>query len=414
MSPLLMALVVAAGAGESPLQSRLIFAPHPQHNHGSCIVECPNGDLLVCWYRGSGERTADDVRVLGARLRKGSRHWSSPFVMADTPGFPDCNPCMVIDRRRRLWLFWPTILANLWETALLKYRVSDAFQGRTGAPRWTRGDTVPIRPGPEFASAVRAGLATAWSPYLPQASADDAARLRTYIADRITRAGDKLTVRLGWMPRAHPSVLNDGRMLLPLYSDLFDFSLIAISDDDGDTWECSDPIIGAGNVQPSIAERRDGTLVAYFRDNGPPPQRVIESTSSDRGQTWSTPKDIGLPDPGAGLEVLVLRSGRWILVNNDTEEGRHSLAVSVSDDEGRSWLRKRHLEHDQPGPEAGSYGYPSVLQSQDGTVHVTYTHRPSAARAKAEGAGSAIRHAWFREGWLLSGEPIASVAGPAR
>ena len=49
------------------LESELIFPLEHWHNHGSCIVECPNGDLLVCWYHGSGERTADDVLVLGAR-----------------------------------------------------------------------------------------------------------------------------------------------------------------------------------------------------------------------------------------------------------------------------------------------------------------------------------------------------------
>ena len=41
------------------------------HNHASMIVEAPNGDLLVGWFHGSGERTADDVVIRGARLKKG-------------------------------------------------------------------------------------------------------------------------------------------------------------------------------------------------------------------------------------------------------------------------------------------------------------------------------------------------------
>ena len=57
-----------------------------KHNHAPGIVECPNGDLLVSWYRGSGERSADDVAVLGSRLTKGQSTWSEPFVMADNPG----------------------------------------------------------------------------------------------------------------------------------------------------------------------------------------------------------------------------------------------------------------------------------------------------------------------------------------
>src|SRR5207249_169552 len=56
--------------------AELVFPPHPKHNHAPGIVECPNGDLLVSWYRGSGERQADDVAVYGARLKKGGTNWS--------------------------------------------------------------------------------------------------------------------------------------------------------------------------------------------------------------------------------------------------------------------------------------------------------------------------------------------------
>ena len=52
-------------------REELVFPLNPKHNHAPGIVECPNGDLLVSWYRGSGERSADDVAVLGARLPRG-------------------------------------------------------------------------------------------------------------------------------------------------------------------------------------------------------------------------------------------------------------------------------------------------------------------------------------------------------
>src|SRR5690606_1612390 len=104
--------------------SELVFPLHHQHNHAPGIVECPNGDLLVSWYRGSGERRADDVAIYGARLRKGEREWSDAFLMADHPEFPDCNTCMMIDSQQRLWLFWPIILANTWESCLTRLRVS--------------------------------------------------------------------------------------------------------------------------------------------------------------------------------------------------------------------------------------------------------------------------------------------------
>src|SRR5438445_10431332 len=76
--------------------AELVFPLHPQHNHAPGIVECPNGDLLVSWYRGSGERQADDVAIYGARLRKGSERCSEPFVLVCTPGIRAGTSALVI------------------------------------------------------------------------------------------------------------------------------------------------------------------------------------------------------------------------------------------------------------------------------------------------------------------------------
>src|SRR5262245_23185268 len=89
----------AAPAAESdrPLyDAELVFPLHPKHNHAPGIAECPNGDLLVSWYRGSGERSADDVAVYGARKKARSDKWGEPFLLADTPGFPDCNTALFV------------------------------------------------------------------------------------------------------------------------------------------------------------------------------------------------------------------------------------------------------------------------------------------------------------------------------
>src|SRR5262245_10791439 len=134
-------------------EAELIFPLEHWHNHASCIVECPNGDLLVCWFHGSGERTADDVKVEGARLKKGSKTWNKRFTLADTLNYPDTNPTMFIDPQQRLWLIWQTILANQWETALAKYRVSSDYQ-KTDPPRWDINEVLHVTPGAEFETAV--------------------------------------------------------------------------------------------------------------------------------------------------------------------------------------------------------------------------------------------------------------------
>lgn len=397
----LLALAEPQRATDRPfLTSELIFPLEHWHNHASMVVELPSGDLLTCWFHGSGERTADDVVVLGARLKRGTSRWSAPFLMADTPGYPDTNATMFLDPRKRLWLMWPTILANEWHTALMKYKIASDYAGG-GAPRWESSDVLHLTPGDEFAKAVSADadriLALEAQP--PQVAA--------YLEKRKKDAADKLSRRLGWMTRAHPYVLDGTRLIVPLYSDGFDFSLMAISDDWGATWKTSLPLVGPGNIQPSLARKKDGTLVAYMRDNGPAPKRLMVSRSSDRGETWTPVEDSELPNPGAGAEVLVLKNGNWLLIYNDLERDRYSLAVSLSDDEGKTWRWTRHLERDADTSDPqrrGQYHYPSIIQAANGTLHATYSYfvAPAIAQKDAEGrpARKSIKHAHFNEAWI--------------
>jgi predicted neuraminidase len=409
LPPVLLSVLVLVAFGartgvaaEAPfLRGEFIQAPDHLHNHGSCLVETPGGDLLACWFYGTGERTADDVKIVGARLRKGATAWSERFTMADTPDLPDTNCCMIVDPAGRLWLIWPTILDNHWESALLKVKISADFE-RDGPPLWQSSDVLHVKPGPEFAATVKAAI----EKFRPR---EGEKKIKDYIDYALSASQDKLKTRLGWMTRAHPFILEGRRLIVPLYSDGFNFSLMAITDDWGRTWHTSTPLIGEGNVQPSIVRRKDGSLYTMMRDNGLPPQRIQHASSSDRGETWTAVTDSALPDPGAGLEIISLANGHWLVVNNDTENGRHSLCVRVSDDEGLTWKWSRHLERDQPGPDAGRYGYPSILQAKDGTLHVTYSHATSATKAPKDSAGRALRetikHAHFNEAWILAGDP---------
>ena len=405
-----VAAVIVRGTGREPreqaaadrpfLTSEILFPLEHWHNHASMIVELPGGDLLTCWFHGSGERTADDVLVLGARLKRGASRWSTPFVMADTAGYPDTNATMFLDPQQRLWLLWPTILANEWHTALMKYKISTDYRG-DGAPRWAINDVLHITPGEEFPRTVAAEA----DHLLTLAPAGDE-RARTYV-ERIKKdSTDKLTRRLGWMTRAHPVVVDGTRLIVPLYSDGFSFSLMAISDDLGATWKTSTPLVGPGNIQPSIARRKDGTLVAYMRDNGPAPKRLMISRSTDRGETWSRVEDSDRPNPGSGAEVLVLKNGHWVLVYNDLESGRYSLAVSVSDDEGRTWKWTRHLERDTADDprSRGEYHYPSIIQAADGSLHATYSYFAPPATVTPDAQQrlprKTIKHAHFNEAWV--------------
>jgi len=359
-------------------ESTFIFPLNHWHNHSSCLVECTDGSLLVCWYSGSGEREADDVQILGARWH--GRHWSRPFLMADTPNYPDINPVLFFDPRGRLWLLWATILNHRWEGALLKYRIA-LRPGKRGCPRWKEGDVFHISPDEQFVKRI-----DQWADQVATHHAPLAAQLRQLNADELSR-------RLGWMPRVHPLIQRE-RILLPLYSDGFNLALIALSEDGGSTWQFSEPLVSLGGIQPSLVARRDGTIVAYLRDNGPPPKRVMTAISSDGGYHWSEVTKTDIPNPGSSIEVIALQTGEWLMVANDTEQGRHQLAVLLSEDEGRTWHVKRYLERESPG--ADSFSYPSVIQARDGAVHITYSY----AVDTSEGRRSTIKWVRFTRDWL--------------
>jgi predicted neuraminidase len=371
-----------APAPEPWYSSEIIFPLESWHNHSSSIVETPKGDLLVSWFHGSGERTADDVVIRGARWSRAKRTWSPPFTMADAPGFPETNPVLFVDRRERLFFFWPLIIAHRWETALMKYRISTNYEQADGPPAWAFQDNIVLVPK-NIVAKTKAFVAaeTAGSSQLVAAGQ----RL-------IERAEDEYFSRMGWFTRTHPLELPSGRLLVPMYSDGYSFGIMAISDDGGVTWKGSEPIVGLGGIQPSVVRKNDGTLVAYLRDNGPPPKRALMSESTDDGESWTTARDTDILNPGSSVEVVRLRNGHWIMVHNDLERGRYSLVAAISDDEGKTWTVRRHLEG-RPDVEApNQYHYPSVIQSRDGTIHVTYSYFTP--------AGKSIKHASFNEEWV--------------
>ena len=380
-------LVFAACACAAPQYSaELIFPLEKWHNHSSSVVELPNGDLLVCWFHGSGERTADDVRINAARWSRSSGKWSAPFVLADTPGFPETNPVLFLDSKQRLFFFWPLIVAHKWETALMKYRISTDYQQASGPPKWDYQDNIVLIPK-DIAELTRE-----WA----GATAKGSGPLAGAAARAIEHADDEYFSRMGWFTRTHPLELPSGRILVPMYSDGFSFGIMAISDDGGSTWTASQPIVGAGCIQPSVVRKRDGTLVAYLRDNGPPPKRAHISYSKDDGVSWTQARDTEIPNPGTSLEVVRLRSGNWIMVYNDLERGRYSLVAALSDDEGASWKWKRHLDGDPGTVNTNQYHYPSVIQAKDGAIHVTYSYFVP--------EGKAIKHARFEEDWIRAGD----------
>ena len=413
-----------------------IFPSQDEHAHGSTIVELPNGDLLAAWFQGYGERWADDVRIMGARLLKGENHWGEPFVMADVPDFPDINPVLFIDQQETLWLVWYTVIANQWSTSLPKYRLSKNYMQKSGAPEWKWQDVIHFKPGDKtergiqtndkFVRSVEEQFEVQFEKLKASGVSDkQLKKIDTYIesilansrGENMLRGGQLLLDngtkkdtllgypyfrRMGWQTKNKAVFVGD-RIIIPFYSDGLNFSIMAITDDFGKTWKFSNPLVGGGNIQPSMAFKKDGSLVAYMRDNGPAPKRHQVSESKDNGLTWGPVTDTDLVNEGSGSDMVTLENGHWVIAYNDTENGRFTLAVSLSEDEGKTWKYMRHIELDlkDDSNKRDKFSYPSIIQGRNGMIHVVYTHQKYNTLPYDD---DLIKYIRFDEDWIRKGD----------
>lgn len=369
-----------AAWSQAGVTGQFIFQPDKLlhgHTHASSLVECPNGDLLACWYEGVTDKSAD-VHIQAARLKKGGE-WGDPFLLADTPMLSDNNPCMIIDRQNRLWLFYYTLLGGSeqpWETAFLRFKQSCDYQNQDQPVIWNYEADLPVQVSDLDTIVSRLCNEPGW---ITSGADELCQKAHQHLRSQLSR-------RLGWTTRARPVILSSGELVLPMASEIFGIATMAITEDQGRSWFFSQPPLGYGVEQPTVFERSDGALVAYFRDSSPL-HRIRSSTSHDRGRTWSSIMASELPNPGSGLEVLRLSNGHVVLIYNDLEnDPRSRLAVSLSLDEGKTWSYTRHLENSP----AGRFDYPSLLQTRDGRLHAVYSYNVQT-----------IKHVSFSEDWIM-------------
>src|SRR5262249_46383508 len=116
-------------------------------------------------------------------------------------------------------------------------------------------------------------------------------------------------------------------------------------------------------------------------------RRLWRAVSRDRGFSWSHPERDRLPNPGTPVEAVRLHNGHLVLAFNNSPTDRSPLSLALSPDEGRNWRQARDLES-----APGEYTHPSILQTEDGAIHITYTYQHRA-----------IKHVTVNEEWIRAG-----------
>ena len=165
-----------------------------------------------------------------------------------------------------------------------------------------------------------------------------------------------------------PIQLGDGSILCPSSSEFPVWSVhVERTSDLGKTWQHTGPLNDGKRfaaIQPTILAYPSGKLQILCRSRQ---GRITESWSGDDGRTWSTMQVTSLPNPNSGIDAVMLKDGRALLVYNHADKERSALAVAVSAD-GKTWKAALVLESDP-----GEYSYPAIIQTSDGLVHITYT-----------------------------------------
>ena len=305
----------AAQTRDAIVMTELVFeqAPFPSC-HASTIAETKTG-LVAAWFGGTRERNPDVGIWIARRNKQG---WSKPVEVANGvqlggERYPCWNPVLFQAERGPLLLF---------------YKVGPS------PSEWWGMLTTSTDGGASWSKPRR----------LPDGILGPIKNKPVLLKDGTLLCGSS-TEQAGWLIHMEST------------RDL------------GVTWNKSEPLNGRaqfGAIQPTILVHRSGAIQILCRSRQ---KRITECWSTDGGKTWSAMKATPLPNPSAGIDAVMLKDGRALVVYNHTETARSPLNIAISSD-GKTWKAAALLE-DQPG----EYSYPAVIQTSDGLVHVTYTWR---------------------------------------
>ncbi len=338
---------VYAQAGE--LAIKRLFGPEVPtgpYKHPACMTELKNGDLYLVYYGGQGEY-AVNTSVFGSRLKQGESRWSEPKPIAHDPFRSVGNGVVWEAPDGIVWLFYVVRYGETWSTSRLQFKIS-----HDNAETWSDASVLSLDEGD--------------------------------------------------MVRGRPIVLSKGEYLLPIYHETGNdpelvgpesTSLFLRFSPAKKTWVKTGAIRSPkGNIQPAVVQINDHDLIAYCRRGGDYDPRtvgyVVRSESHDGGLTWSEGRDSAFPNPNAAVEFLKLKSGRLVLIFNNSTNRRTPLTVALSPDQDHTWPVRRNIRDGD-----GDFGYPTAFQARDGRIHLVFTSERR----------SVINHAVFDEDWILHG-----------
>ena len=175
-----------------------------------------------------------------------------------------------------------------------------------------------------------------------------------------------------------PVQISNGDILSPTSTEYDGWKVqIERSSDNCKTWISSGDLNDTAKfqaIQPTVLIHPNSKIQLLCRTKN---EVISQLWSDDNGKTWGKMEFLGLPNPNSGIDAVTLNDGRYLLVYNPTKKNwgnRVPLTVAISND-GKVWKNIFELESvTNPNTvEEEEYSYPSVIQTNDGLIHIVYT-----------------------------------------
>ena len=299
--------------------------------HAPSIVELSGGGLMAAWYGGKREGSSD-VSLYASNLDPDTNDWSAPRVLLDRLRVANDlgrhirklgNAVLLSDGQNNVWMFFVSTSVGGWSTSAINMSVSND-DGQT------------------------------WGP--------------------VVRVASSPFLNISTLVKGHPFFYADGTIGLPVYHELLGkFAELLRLDTNGVVLDKQRMSKRRDAIQPDIALLTDNQMHAVLRNTGSS-RVVLQQSSGDGGNSWSSISGTQLPNPDAAVSVTAVRDA-MVMAYNDTDDDRDRMALAMSRDKGGNWRKFYQLEEGGVGEDGvkDEFSYPYLIRTNSGVYHLVYT-----------------------------------------